>query len=306
METVPVNRRIITVLALLITGAGVLFLLQREQITARIGLRPLFYLLADAQRGLERIPLALTRVSAEEENRIGEELARGYRYATPKDDPAQEEIQAALTRMGERLTAGVRRNGIGYRFHYLPEKSLVNAFALPGGQIFVGRGMLELLETEDELAAVLGHEIAHVDRRHCIERMQYELQARKLGLGGFYRLGSIAVRLFQVGYTKDQEFEADRAGLELAVEAGYAPAGALGVRTNFLSLASAPATNRSRRSAKPPRSRSVPGESTSARTRLRGTAGHKWNAKLLPGAGRSSRNRHRSPSRSSRNPRSSG
>jgi predicted Zn-dependent protease len=55
----------------------------------------------------------------------------------------------------------------------------VNAFALLGGQVFVTRGMLGFVESEAELAAVLGHEIAHVDLRHCVERYQYEYRSAR-------------------------------------------------------------------------------------------------------------------------------
>jgi len=235
-----VKRRPLAVVILLVLGAAALFLLQSKKAVTQIGLRPLFYLLADVQQDAERIPMLLTRVSVAEENRIGEDLARQYRsYFSGDMEEGSEaaEIEAYLSEVGSRVAMAAGREGIEYRFHYVPSKDFINAFALPGGQIFFGRGLLDLLESEDELAAILGHEIAHVDRRHCIERLQYELKARKLGLGGFYRLGRVAVRLFQAGYTKDKEFEADRAGLALAVKAGYAPAGALDVMDKFKELA---------------------------------------------------------------------
>ncbi len=218
----------ILMLLLLTAGVAGIWVLQRKQASTEVTPRPLLYLVADTQRELERIPLELTRVSVEEENQIGEEMARSFGL-TPADtkDPEVNRIRDYVNEVGLRVTGGVKRSGIRYRFHYNPSESFVNAAALPGGQIVIGKGLLQLLESEDELASILGHEIAHVDRRHCIERLQYELQSRKLGLGGLYRLGSIGVHLFQAGYTKEQELEADREGLRLAVSAGYSPGGAI-------------------------------------------------------------------------------
>ncbi len=228
------KQRPIVTMALLAAGGAGLWLLQREGATTEITPRPIFYLVADAQRQLERIPLRLTRVNVEEEGRVGRELASQISFAASEDDPSAQSRIAYLNELGGRLAVHAERRGINYRFHYIPHQGFVNAFALPGGQIFVGEGLLQLFETEDELAAVLGHEIAHVDRRHCIERFQYEIATRKLKLDLFYRLGpALLVRIFQQGYSKEQELDADRTGLRLAVEAGYSPAGALRVMEKF-------------------------------------------------------------------------
>jgi predicted Zn-dependent protease len=80
------------------------------------------------------------------------------------------------------------------------------------------------MDSEDELAAVLGHEIEHIDHYHCAERAQQEQALRKLPLGG---LAAIPVFVFEAGYSKDQELEADREGTRLAVNAGYSANGAV-------------------------------------------------------------------------------
>jgi predicted Zn-dependent protease len=229
-----VKTRRIVAICLLLAGGVALLALQRRLVTTEITPRPLLYLVADTEREAERIPLALTRVSAKEENQIGQELARSYGLtpAVHKDADAQR-IAAYVQEVGRRLTVNVKRKEIRYRFFYKDEPDFVNAGALPGGQIVIGRGLLELLESEDELAAILGHEIAHVDERHAIERLQYEVKSRKIGMRGLYRLGQIGVVLFQMGYTKEKEDEADRVGLGLTVRAGYSPAGAVEVMKRF-------------------------------------------------------------------------
>jgi predicted Zn-dependent protease len=221
-------RRIIIALILCIAGVLAITSLQRKKARVEITPRPLLYIVADAEREAERLPLTLTRVSEEEENSVGRELAASEGYTAPSaSDPQAPAISRYLNVVGMRVARNVHRKKIAYTFHYLPDENFVNAFAMPGGQIFVGRGLLKLLDTEDELAAILGHEVTHVDARHAIERLQYELASRKLGLGAAYQLGSFGVQLFQAGYTKEQELEADRLGLELSVAAGYSPAGAV-------------------------------------------------------------------------------
>ena len=221
-------------LALFLAGCAALFVLQRSQVGAPITPRPLLYLVADTQREAERIPLAITRVSDQDEVKIGEEIARGYGLTSKtSDDRDTAQISAYLNSVGGMLAEHVQRRGIPYHFYLDDRGSFVNAFALPGGHIVVGRGLLELIESEDELAAILGHEIAHVDNRHAIERVQYERASRKLGLASIYQLGAPAVEIFQAGYTKDQELEADRAGLSLAVTAGYSAGGGINLINRF-------------------------------------------------------------------------
>jgi predicted Zn-dependent protease len=223
--------------AILIGGACALFVLQRSRASAPISPRPLLYLVADTEREAERIPLALTRVSDEEESEAGEKIAREEGLIPRKGGSAEEgQITAYLNLVGSQVAAHTQRRAIRYRFYLADDKTWVNACALPGGYIIVGRGLLNLMQSEDALAAVLGHEIAHVDNRHAIERLQYELASEKLGLADVYRLGRPAVAIFQAGYTKEQELEADRVGLEFAVEAGYSPAGILQLMEKFEKL----------------------------------------------------------------------
>jgi predicted Zn-dependent protease len=94
---------------------------------------------------------------------------------------------------------------------------------LPGGRIYVTKGMLDHLETEAELASVLGHEIAHVDLKHWFERIQYEYAARKIGGEPMGAMAAIGYELLQVGFSETLEYEADRMGTIYAGRARYHP-----------------------------------------------------------------------------------
>lgn len=224
---------------LVLLGCVAIFILQREKAAVPITPRPLLYLLADTQREAERIPLAITRVSDGRETEIGDQIAREYGLtSTLSRDQDARRINAYLNTVGLRVADHVRRKAIHYHFYLQDDPNFVNAFALPGGHIVVGRGLLAIMGSEDELAAVLGHEMVHVDNRHAIERLQYQLASRKVGLGDLYQLGAPAVEIFEAGYTKEQEFEADRVGLELAVAAGYSPMGGVNLMKRFEQLES--------------------------------------------------------------------
>jgi predicted Zn-dependent protease len=174
---------------------------------------------ADVLRDADQFGFRLTRVSDSEEMAHGREVAVrvGQWWREDRD------WTRYVSGVGANLTPHLHRRGIGYTFHAV-DAGTVNAFALPGGQIFLFTGMLAFLRTEAELAAVLGHEMAHVDLRHCIERYQYELTLRKVGAGSLGQVAEIARRLVTVGYRQYQEVEADAQGVRMVAEAGYDPA----------------------------------------------------------------------------------
>lgn len=190
---------------------------------------PLLYFVADTESELTRLPVAFTRLTDAEEVKIGKEIAAGYMgYGSPdRRTQTVDEVQAVtayVQRVGARLALHAHRK-LPYQFHFVADVNFINAFALPGGQVFVGGGLMDLMETEDELTFVLGHEIEHIDHFHCAERVQIEMALRRIPLGGVV---AIPAEIFVVGYGKRQELEADREGAGLAVDAGYSPEG--GVR----------------------------------------------------------------------------
>jgi predicted Zn-dependent protease len=138
-------------------------------------------------------------------------------------DPAQ---HAAVTRLGTRLAALSSRPSLPWTFRVL-NTSQVNAISLPGGFIYVTRGMVTYVQTADELAFVLAHEVGHVESRHhvaLIERDFFFTIVISLVLGrdpGTAQIGNLVGALLARGFSREAEFEADAAGITLAHRAGF-------------------------------------------------------------------------------------
>ena len=142
------------------------------------------------------------------------------------------ELAAYISRLGLALAAKTQRPGLPYRFAVL-DSPVVNAFAVPGGSVYVTRGILAMMSSEAELAAVLGHELGHVNARHSMRRMSQQQLAR-LGLAvgsviseDFARYAGLAGAGLQVlflKYSRDDENQADELGVAYARAAGYDPA----------------------------------------------------------------------------------
>ena len=206
-------------------AVAALVLSQKREATAEVGPYAVLHFIADAEREAGRLPFRLTRLSDEEEIRIGDQMAaRAGPHGVPTEDPARLAVEQYVQRVGT-MVAGRAHRQLPYRFHYLPNPGFVNAFALPGGHVYIGHGLLALMDSEDQLAGVLGHEVAHIDRYHCAERVQTQAQMRKLQLGIAGAVLQIPIVVFQAGYSKNQELEADSVGLDLAVSANYSPQG---------------------------------------------------------------------------------
>src|SRR5713101_3199838 len=224
-------KRWLFLLVIVAVCAGALLLAERQKAQTHVGPQALLGLIADTEQEMSRVPARLTRISDEEETRIGDEMAQRSLdeinvQAKNNKDGDDHLVQAYVERVGMRVSVYAHRK-LPYRFHYIPDRNLINAFALPGGHVFIGRGMLDLMTTEDQLASVLGHEVEHIDLRHCAERVQLEAHMRKLHLEEINGLVSVPIDLFKTGYSKDQELDADRAGTRLAMMAAYSPDGAI-------------------------------------------------------------------------------
>jgi predicted Zn-dependent protease len=149
------------------------------------------------------------------------------------------EARALVQRVGGKLARGAfaAKSTYQFSFHVLADPRTVNAFALPGGPVFITEGLLRRLRTEGELAAVLGHEVGHVIARHSSERLAKEqltqglVSAVVVGSGDYTsaQIAQVAGSMINLRYGRNDELEADALGLRIAFEAGYDPRAMSGV-----------------------------------------------------------------------------
>lgn len=168
------------------------------------------------------------KTSPEEEVRIGQQIAGNLLGAAPlvRDDT----LQRYVNRVGRWVSLQSERPDLAWHFGVI-ESDDINAFAAPGGYVFLTRGLYRKLDSEAELAGVLGHEIGHVIRKHHLKLLQKSQGIAALGgmLGGKMKdenqlvqnlIGSGA-EIVARGLDKDAEYEADRIGVVLTARAGY-------------------------------------------------------------------------------------
>jgi len=147
-------------------------------------------------------------------------------------------LRSYVERVGTALAARGERPGLVFHFEVL-DSPIIHAFALPGGFVYVTRGMLEWLSSEDELAMVLGHEIGHVTARHGAARLSTLYAAQYGSLVGaiitprtFYNYNDLIGLAMQVGlskYSREQESQADELGVGYAAACGYNPSAGIRV-----------------------------------------------------------------------------
>lgn len=173
---------------------------------------------------VENSPLARYEVGA------GEVVAA--KVLTENPFARDEALQKRVSEIGARIAVHALRKEIPYRFSVLESKE-PNAFAVPGGSIFITRPLLDLCEHEpNRIACVLGHEIIHIDRRHAIQNLAASMAVRTglhvVSLGRAALLSKLAGGIEQLlvqGYRQDQELEADLFGSRIASFAGFSPQG---------------------------------------------------------------------------------
>jgi predicted Zn-dependent protease len=152
------------------------------------------------------------------------------------DDAA---LQAYVNAIGQRVAAKSHRAGLTFHFTVLDSEE-VNAFALPGGYVYITRGILAYLQSEAELAAVLGHEIGHVTARHGVRQYTAATAAGLgatlasvfvpgLGSASGQQLVSVLGNALLSGYGREHELEADRLGAQYLARSGYDPDAMIGV-----------------------------------------------------------------------------
>ncbi|XDY96599.1 M48 family metalloprotease [Pseudomonas benzenivorans] len=160
------------------------------------------------------------------------ELGQRYNQEILKQYPryADEKLQAYVQQVGERVARHSHRSQLNYQFTVVDSPD-INAFALPGGYIYIHRGLLAYLNSEAELAAVLGHEVGHVTARHSVQQQSQssawnilgQAVAIGTGIGAAADLTNVLGGAFVRGYGRDMELEADGLGAQYLARSGYDP-----------------------------------------------------------------------------------
>ncbi len=167
-------------------------------------------------------------MSEQQEIALGRQSHPQILKESPEYTNAQ--LAAYVQRVGAKLAAHSHRSNLIYRFTLLDSPD-VNAFALPGGYIYITRGLLAYLNSEAELAAVLGHEIGHVTARHSVRQQSAStatglfgaVLAGVTGVSAAGDVANIAGTALVRGYGREHELEADRLGAEYLARSGYDP-----------------------------------------------------------------------------------
>jgi predicted Zn-dependent protease len=188
----------------------------------------------------------LALVSADQEIAIGEQQYEPSQQMQGGDYVLDPELNSYVAGVGQRLAA-VSDRQLPYEFVVL-NSSVPNAWALPGGKIAVNRGLLTELETEAELAAVLGHEIVHAAARHGALAMQRglllqvgllatQVAAQRNDYGGLaVGAASLGAQLLTMRNSREAELESDFYGMRYMAEAGYDPSAAVSLQETFVRL----------------------------------------------------------------------
>lgn len=178
----------------------------------------------------------LVLIPADKEKSMGRSVDEkvNKHFKLPVDPLMQERID----KIGEKLAAGTDRRDIVYRFRVLKDEKedSYNAFAAPGGYVYIFSDLVEVLEDDDKIAGVLAHEMAHIEARHSIKRLQGSLGVAALillgsqmntGEGSAAALGP-AIGQLMAAYSRQDEEQADELSVKYMERAGYDPEGTVG------------------------------------------------------------------------------
>lgn len=179
-------------------------------------------------------------ISPEQEIRLGlqaaPEMAAKMGGELPVTDPRTQEVK----KIGQQIISQseAHKGPWQFKYHLLADSKTINAFALPGGQIFITLGLLNLLQTEAQLAGVLAHETGHVIQRHSAQQMaksqlgQIIVLATGIGMSDpnnpqrasqVAMIANLVNQVAQLRYSRKDELEADEWGIRLMAQAGYNP-----------------------------------------------------------------------------------
>jgi len=181
---------------------------------------------------------SLFGVSEQQEIEAGKqaqkEAYKQYGQPLPPDNPMARRVQI----IGKRFAALSSRKNIPYSYQVLKNDKVLNAFAAPGGPVFVTTKLMETVSNDAELAFVLGHETAHIDQKHIVNAVEKQ-QKVALGVGvlgsifgygdsnTYQAISSLAFNVWSKGFSRDQESEADSYGIRWMSQLGFNPEAAI-------------------------------------------------------------------------------
>jgi len=187
------------------------------QPTTNDAVNTLLNLAADTERRVNQIGLRATELTDDEETEFGRQLDAEILKEMPEDpDPAG---KARLETLAKDLVSQCQRKQIQYHFKVLTAKT-VNAFCVAGGYVYVTSAYLKEFPSDAELAMTLGHEIAHVELKHAVHKVQYAYHGQKV-FGGGFSIAQTGYAVLSSPFTKEQEFDADAWGFAACKKVGW-------------------------------------------------------------------------------------
>ncbi|MFH0771477.1 MAG: M48 family metallopeptidase [Candidatus Omnitrophota bacterium] len=166
-------------------------------------------------------------ISSQQESSMGDSIAKQVEkhYKLVEDKQIQERVEL----IGEKLAQICDRKDVIYHFKVLDVDD-INAVSLPGGWVYIFKGLLEKVKNDDELAAVIAHEIGHIAARHSVKRFQSDAIANMVMIltaasqqGDVANGADMAITSLMMAYSREDEFEADRRSVIYLKAAGYDP-----------------------------------------------------------------------------------
>ena len=236
------SKRLVGLALILLAGAGLIFALASERIETPLGssLAPAFELIGIPVKAVNQFVTRVLPIDGVDEGEFGDVLRTRYDARADLGDQDFLYLNALMQRL-----AVHGEKPFEYRV-YVMDTAIPNAFALPGGVILVTSGLLEVLRSEAELAAVLAHEIGHIERGHCLDAVRFRLLADKFGARPLGQIVDAGVHvLLAHSFSKTQEDDADEYAYSLLLTTRYDPRA---VGLSFRSLREYVAERRSTRS----------------------------------------------------------
>jgi len=220
----------ISLIFIICSGIILMWLFAKNELKTPLGstLTPVFSMVGTPVKAVENAVSHSLPINNQDEKNLGEEIAKKYSSISDcKNDTCK-----YLNNLIDILEPFAKKS-FNYKV-FLLQTEMPNAMALPGGVILVTQGLVNTMENEGQLVAVLAHEMGHIESSHCMNIVKFNLLSKKIGLGNLGKLADKANSLLiSHSYSKIQEEEADSFAYKMLLETSYDPS-ALGDSLNAL------------------------------------------------------------------------